>query len=194
MQHLHPHPFPALPLALQQRFSDAQQHRITHGCSAHPFGDGAALYALAQQQNPAHILELGSGVGYTAIVMASACPGAHIDTLEGNDDHIAAARAAFAEAGLSQRISLHAGAFADTLGPLPLNHYDLIFFDGHMPPLIVIEHFPQLLRQGGLLICSNLRLRGTHGAPRVEAALGDSRIWQRLPDIEDGNTWVLRRL
>jgi len=172
----------------------AQQHRITHGCSAHPFGDGAALFALAQQQNPAQILELGTGVGYTAVLLASACPTAHIDTLEGNDDHIAEARLAFTEAGLAARISLHAGSFADTLAPLPLDHYDLIFFDGHMPPLIVVEHFPKLLRSGGLLVCSNMRLRGTRGAPRVEAALGQTEIWQRLLDIEGGNTWVLRRV
>ena len=194
MQHLSPDQNPALPADLQQRFAAAQQHRITHGCSAHPFGDGAALYALAQQLQPAHILELGTGVGYTAILLASACPAAHIDTLEGHEDHIAEAQAAFTQVGLAARISLHAGSFADTLPPLPLDHYDLIFFDGHMPPLIVIEHFPKLLRSGGLLVCSNMRLRGTRGAPRVEAALGQTEIWQRLPDIEGGNTWVLRRL
>ena len=187
-------PTPPLPPALAQLFLSAQQHRITHGCSAHPFGDGAALFALAQQQNPAQILELGTGVGYTAVLLASACPTAHIDTLEGNDDHIAEARLAFTEAGLAARISLHAGSFADTLAPLPLDHYDLIFFDGHMPPLIVVEHFPKLLRSGGLLVCSNMRLRGTRGAPRVEAALGQTEIWQRLLDIEGGNTWVLRRV
>jgi len=194
MQHLSPDQNPALSADLQQRFAAAQQHRITHGCSAHPFGDGAALYALAQQLQPAHILELGTGVGYTAILLASACPAAHIDTLEGNEDHIAEAQAAFTEAGLASRITLHAGSFADTLQPLPLDHYDLIFFDGHMPPLIVIEHFPKLLRTGGLLVCSNMRLRGTRGAPRVEAALSQTEIWQRLPDIEGGNSWVLRRV
>ena len=93
MQHFSPPPPPELPLDLQQRFAAAQQHRLTHGCSAHPFGDGAALYALTQAQQPAHILELGSGVGYTAILMAQACPQAQIDTLEGHEDHIADAEA-----------------------------------------------------------------------------------------------------
>lgn len=197
MQHISsdfaPAPHPTLPPDLHARFVAAQQHRVDHGCSAHPFGDGAALYALTQAQQPAHILELGTGVGYTAILMAQACPAAHIDTLEGSEDHITEARAAFAAAGLAERIALHAGSFADTLEPLALDHYDLIFFDGHMPPLIVIEHFPKLMRAGGLLICSNMRLRGTRGAPRVEAALSQEDMWQRLPDIEDGNTWVLRR-
>ena len=194
MQHFTSPSSSALSLDLQQRFTAAQQHRLTHGCSAHPFGDGAALYALARSQNPAHILELGTGVGYTAILLAKACPQAHIDTLEGHEDHIQEARTAFTEANLAERITLHPGSFANTLAPLPLNHYDLIFFDGHMPPLIVIEHFPKLLRCGGLLVCSNMRLRGTRGAPRVEAALSDTQTWQRLPDIEGGNTWVLRRL
>ena len=194
MQHLSSSSSPKLSSDLQLQFAAAQQHRVAHGCSAHPFGDGAALYALAQAQNPAHILELGAGVGYTAILLAKACPAAHIDTLEGNEDHIAAARQAFANTGLASRITLHAGSFADTLGPLRLDHYDLIFFDGHIPPLIVVQHFAKLMRQGGLLVCSNLRLKGTRGAPRVEAELSQNDVWQRLPDIEDGNTWVLRRV
>jgi predicted O-methyltransferase YrrM len=202
MQHFSPStstPLPntlpnGLPDALQARFTAAQQHRITHGCSAHPFGDGAALYALAQEQNPSQILELGSGVGYTAVLMAQACPSAHIDTLEGHEDHISEARQAFEDAGLAGRIRLHAGSFADTLGPLPLDHYDLIFFDGHIPPLIVVQHFAKLMRQGGLLVCSNMRLKGTRGAPRIEAELSHTDTWQRLPDIEGGNTWVLRRV
>lgn len=177
---------------MQERFAAAQQHRVDHGCSAHPFGDGAALYALAQAQNPTHILELGAGVGYTAILLASACPVAQIDTLEGHEDHIHAARQAFAEADLTERITLHAGSFADTLGPLRLDHYDLIFFDGHIPPLIVVQHFAKLMRPDGLLVCSNMRLKGTRGAPRIEAELS-TELWQRLADIEGGNTWVLRR-
>jgi predicted O-methyltransferase YrrM len=194
MQHLSSSTYLPLPDGLQQRFLAAQQHRVAHGCSAHPFGDGAALYALVQAQQPAHILELGSGVGYTAVLMAQACPSAHIDTLEGNENHIAEASQAFAEASLAERITLHAGSFADTLGPLPLNHYDLIFFDGHIPPLIVVQHFAKLMRMGGLLVCSNMRLKGTRGAPRIEAELSKTENWQRLPDIEGGNTWVLRRV
>ncbi len=194
MQHLPPSSLSELPLDLQQHFAAAQQHRLEHGCSAHPFGDGATLYALAQAQNPTHILELGAGVGYTAILLARACPAAQIDTLEGHEDHISQARLAFAQAGLTERITLHAGSFADTLGPLRLNHYDLIFFDGHIPPLIVVQHFAKLMRKNGLLVCSNLRLKGTRGAPRIEAELSQADIWQRLPDIEGGNTWVLRRL
>lgn len=194
MQHFSLPSSPDLPLDLQQRYAAAQQHRVAHACSAHPFGDGAALYALVQAQQPAHILELGSGVGYTAILMAKACPSAHIDTLEGNEEHIHEAHQAFDEEGLANRIALHAGSFADTLGPLRLDHYDLIFFDGHAPPLIVVQHFAKLMRKGGLLVCSNMRLKGTRGAPRVEAELGNTELWQRLPDIEGGNTWVLRRV
>ena len=194
MQQFSPSSPSALPADLQTRFAAAGQHRINHGCSAHPFGDGAALYALVQAQQPAHILELGSGVGYTAILMAQACPQAQIDTLEGNEDHIVTAREEFAAAGFAQRIHLHAGSFAETLGPLRLDHYDLIFFDGHAPPLIVVQHFAKLMRQGGLLVCSNMRLKGTRGAPRVEAELSRTELWQRLPDIEGGNTWVLRRV
>jgi SH3-like domain-containing protein len=39
-----------------------------------------------------------------------------------------------------------------------------------------------------------MRLKGTRGAPRIEAELSKTENWQRLPDIEGGNTWVLRRV
>ncbi len=189
-----PAAYAPLPADLQALFEAAQAHRHTHGCSAHPFGDGAALFALAQAEQPQQILELGTGVGYTAALMAAACPAANIDTLEGDETHMAEAQALFEQRGIGARVRLVAGSFADTLGGLPLRHYQLIFFDGHMPPLILIRHLAELMATGGLLVCSNMRLRGTRGAPRVEAQLLESGQWQRLGDIEGGNTWVLRRL
>ena len=180
--------------ALHALFAQAQAHRLEHGCSAHPFGDGAALYDLAAKLQAKHILELGTGVGYTAVLLATACPDAQIDTLEGEMSHVQLAQDLFKRLQLEERIQLHVGSFADTLGPLPTDHYNLAFFDGHAPPLIVVRHFYELLAADGVLVCSNLRMRGTKGAPRIEAELSDKSRWQRLADIEGGNTWVLRKV
>ena len=180
--------------ALLALFAQAQAHRVQHACSAHPFGDGAALYELAARLQAQHILELGTGIGYTAVLLASACPSAHIDTLEGEETHVQLAQSLFQQLGLAERIHLHAGSFADTLGPLPTGHYDLAFFDGHAPPLIVVRHFYELLAPNGVLVCSNMRLKGTKGAPRIEAELSDASRWQREGDIEGGNPWVLRKV
>ena len=52
------------------RFDDLQAetrvHRRNHGCDAYTFEDGAGLLALARREGAAHILELGTAIGYTA--------------------------------------------------------------------------------------------------------------------------------
>ena len=37
-------------------------------------------------------------------------------------------------------------------------------------------------------------LNASDESPRIEAKLSKTETWQRLPDIEGGNTWVLRRV
>ena len=88
--------------ALLTLFSQAQAHRLEHGCSAHPFGDGAALYDLADKLQAKHILELGTGVGYTAVLLATACPHAQIDTLEGEMTHVQLAQDLFKRLALEE--------------------------------------------------------------------------------------------
>ena len=58
-----------------------------YGCNAHIFEDGEGLWHLVRQYQPQHILELGSGLGYTACLMAQASPNARVDTLEGDAEH-----------------------------------------------------------------------------------------------------------
>lgn len=185
-------PLPPSLLDLQQA---TRAHQRAHGCNAHTFEDGAGLWRLVADEQPSRVLELGTGLGYTACLMALASPASVIDTLEGDTQHAALAREQIARLGLQQRVRLHEGSFARALPALQLEpgSLDLVFFDGNMPAFLLIRHFHTLLAPGGLLVCANLELNGPQGARRAKAELKDANRWECQPALENGLTWVARK-
>ncbi len=183
----------ALPAFLQTLQASTLRHQQAHGCNAHFFEDGEGLWQLVQQYQPQRILELGSGLGYTACLMALASPQARVDTLEGDAEHAALARQHIRMGGLEQRVHLHEGSFAVTLPAmqLPPRSLDFVFFDGNSPPLILIRGLHALLRHGGLLACANLEISWPQGSRRVKAELDNPQRWQKITTIENGQTQVV---
>ena len=74
-------PASSLPAFLHTLQEATRLHQQAHGCSAHVFDDGPGLWQLLAQHQPQRILELGTGLGYTACLMACASPRAQVDTL-----------------------------------------------------------------------------------------------------------------
>ena len=93
-------------------------HRAQHDCSAFPYSNGPLLAALAGAANARRILELGTALGYTALSFASGAPGATVDTVERDPEHVQLARENIAAAGLDHRIIVHEGEFATVLPTL----------------------------------------------------------------------------
>lgn len=184
-----------LPEMLQKIQQATRRHQQAHACTAHTFEDGEGLWQLVADAQPRRMLELGTGLGYTACLLALASPQGRVDTLEGDATHATLARQQIAAAGLQQRVRLHEGSFSLTLPALELlpGQLDLVFFDGNMPAFVLVQHFHTLLAPGGLLVCANLELNGPQGARRAKAELRDSSRWQLLPPLENGLTWVARR-
>jgi predicted O-methyltransferase YrrM len=88
----------------------------------------AILVRLAQ---PRTLVELGTNIGYGAIVMARAAgEGARVVTVEANADLVAEARGFIGEAGLSQRIEVRHGTAIEELermtGPIDLLYVDCV--------------------------------------------------------------------
>jgi len=118
---------------------------------------GALLRVLATAIDARQILEIGTAVGYSGIWLAGALPpGGMLLTLEINAERAQEARANFARAGLSDRVSVIVGdarlKLAKVAGP-----FDLIFQDGdkafYAPAL---DRLVTLLRPGGLLVTDNV--------------------------------------
>ena len=82
-------------------FTQTDVHRRAHGCSAFPFNDGPRLGVLASAIAAKRILELGTARGYTACWLAYGSPGAHIENIECDAEHVRHARAHITHTGHS---------------------------------------------------------------------------------------------
>lgn len=137
-----------------------EPHRNEHGCDdVYPSSNGPLLGALAAAVKPKRLLELGCGLGYSALWLAyGAGPGGYLETVEANTAHARIARGHFKAGGLEKRIHVLAGE-ANLVVPGLKGRYDLIYFDiGPAESLMVLEQSERLLRKGGLLISANLFL------------------------------------
>jgi len=117
------------------------------------------LCALAAAAKPKRLLEVGCGLGYSALWLAHvAGPGGHVETIEANKEHVKIARGHFKAEGLENRIEVLVGDAKRVLPSLK-GRYDLVYFDiNPFESLVVLDHSERLLRRGGLLISANLFL------------------------------------
>lgn len=123
----------------------------------YPTSSGPLLSVLAAAVAAERILEVGSGLGYSALCLAHGSGGV-VETIERDTEHALLADEAIAREGYGERIAVLGGRGADVLHALP-GPYDLIFSDGdpaEMP--LDLDHFLRLLRPGGLLVSANLFL------------------------------------
>ena len=135
-------------------------HRATHGCyDVYPYPNGSLLGTLAATHRAQRILEVGCGLGYSALWFAyGGGPGTVVESVERDPEHAAIARDHFKAEGLSERIKVFAGLGAKVL-PTLKDTYDLGYFDTDpAESLIDLEQFERLLKPAGLLISANLFL------------------------------------
>lgn len=115
------------------------------------------LKFLLAVHRPLKILEVGTAVGFSAILMSEYAPdGCQITTIEKYEKRIPIARENFARAGKSDRITLLEGDAMEILKGLE-GSYDLIFMDAAKGQYIY--YLPELLRllePGGILVSDNV--------------------------------------
>ena len=143
-------------------FDASERHRTDHGgdCDVYPSSSGPLLGALVAAAGAKRILEIGCGLGYSALWLADgAGPDGLVETCEKSPQHAELARRHFdASPAAGARITILAGRALDLLSGLS-GTYDLIFADGDPDEYLAdLEHFIRLLRPGGTLITSNLFL------------------------------------
>ncbi len=144
-----------------QVWEASHRHRAEHrgACTVYPSGDGPLLGTLAAAAGAKRILEVGCGLGYSALWLAhGAGAEARVETIEADPSHAAIAEGNFAGEGLAGQIAILAGRAAAVLRGLK-GPYDLIYFDGDPAEAIDdLDHFERLIRPGGFLISANLFL------------------------------------
>ena len=118
------------------------------------------LYETVRAKQPMRILEIGTAIGYSGIVMLSASERATLNTIELNEQTAAIAKDNFKQFGMSSRVNIFVGD-ARVIVPQLTGCYDFIFLDG--PKGQYETFFPYLhalLEVGGTLVCDNVLYKG----------------------------------
>ena len=141
----------------QGLYDASDKHRLAHGeaCFVFPSPQAPLWGAIACALSVERVLEVGCGLGYQAVCIATAAERCHIETIENDDAHIALAQDEFARLGLADRITILRGDAESVLPGLD-GPYDLVVEDagiGHEKWLPVLA---RPTRPGGLLITGNL--------------------------------------
>lgn len=115
------------------------------------------LKVLLQIHRPMRILEAGTAVGFSALLMNAYAPeGCHITTIENYEKRIPIARENFRRARKEEAITLVEGDALEVMKGLE-GPFDLIFMDAAKGQYI--HYMPEavrLLRKGGLLVSDNV--------------------------------------
>ena len=116
------------------------------------------LRTMVAALKPARILEIGTAVGYSALLMCQAMPReCHITTIEKYGKRIPVARGNFKKAGEEGRITLLEGDADELLKELEGRSFDLVFMDAAKGQYL--HWLPQLLKVmpvGAVLISDNV--------------------------------------
>jgi caffeoyl-CoA O-methyltransferase len=147
------------------------------------------LSVLVRIARPKLIVELGTNIGYGAIVMGRAADdGARIITVEANEALVSEARGFIGEAGLSQRVEVRHAKALEELGRIT-ESIDLLYVD------CVKEEYPRYLEVGapklaprGLVVADNALWMG-----QVASAKPDPRERERAEALRAFNLAVVSR-
>lgn len=139
------------------------------------------LKLLLAIKQPRKILEVGTAIGFSALLMSEYGPkGCQITTIENYEKRIPIARENFKRAGREKQITLLEGDASVLLGELS-DDYDFIFMDAAKGQYI---HFlPDILRLmplGGLLISDNVLQDGDVPESRYAVTRRDRTIHGRM--------------
>lgn len=153
---------------LKLLFERSLKHQEEHHCGGHPYQHGDLLRLFVSLIKAKRVLELGTGLGYTAICLAQGLDFAQIDTIDRDELHLSLAEKNWEGFEVRDRIHPLFGKAEEVL-PTLRPEYDLIFFDGYTPSMKFLLQFERLLKKDGLLITANMFLRDKTGGKYMRA-------------------------
>ncbi|MGT2894309.1 O-methyltransferase [Streptococcus downei] len=140
---------------------------------------------LMQTLAPKSILEVGTAIGFSALLMAQYAPQAKITTLERNEEMLTLARKNLQRYDSRKQIKLVEGEALDILPTLE-DSYDFVFMDSAKSKYIVF--LPQVLerlRVGGLVLIDDVFQGGDLAKPIMEVKRGQRTIYRGLQRLMD---------
>ncbi|SDZ52849.1 O-methyltransferase [Herbiconiux ginsengi] len=132
----------------------ARSHASEVGVESVSPAIGSQLAVVAAATAAKSIVEIGTGLGVSALWMLKGAPDATITSIDTELEHQQVARAALLEAKVpANRIRLITGRAGDVLPRLNENSYDLVLVDADAASVIeYVEHALRLVRRGGTVL------------------------------------------
>ena len=120
---------------------------------------GQVLVRIVQSENPQRILEIGTLVGYSAILMAKHLPeGAKIVSVEVDKDAAESARENIKEAGLTGKIELIVGDARREIKKLK-EKFDVLFLDAAKEQYLeYLKLAEPKLKDGAIVVADNVKI------------------------------------
>lgn len=141
------------------------------------------LRVILTIKHPKEILELGTAIGYSAILMSEACD-AKITTIENYEKRIPIARENFKKAGKQDQIELLEGDALEVMKTLPDGTYDFIFMDAAKAQYInYLPEVMRLLTPSGVLITDNVLQDGDLIQSKFVVRRRDRTIHKRMREF-----------
>lgn len=118
------------------------------------------LKVLTKIIKPKRILEIGTAIGYSALIMASSSENSLITTIERNENMIEVANDNINNSIYSERINIISGDAKDVLPKLD-GTYDFIFLDAAKGQYLdFFNYSSKMLSKGGIIVSDNVLFRG----------------------------------
>lgn len=152
---------------------------------------GSLLKVLLRMVKPKRVLEVGTAVGFSAILMSECLESTStVTTIENYDKRIPVARRNFKRAGKEDVITLLEGDAMEVMKGLK-PHYDFIFVDAAKGQYIrFLPEIMRLLPVGGTLVSDNVLQDGDVIESRYAVTRRDRTIHSRMREY----LWALKHM
>jgi caffeoyl-CoA O-methyltransferase len=161
----------------------------------HPIADpevGQLLRVLVRTKKPRHILEVGTNIGYSVVVMGRECGrDTVLETIEIDPEILATAKAFVAQAKLACEVRFHQDAALEVI-PRLKGPFDFIFID-----CVKTEYEKYLdgllpkLERGAVIVCDNLLWGGAVAEGKRDANTNALRKFNNRITNDPGLTTVV---
>lgn len=140
---------------------------------------------LMETIQPKNILEIGTAIGFSALLMAEHSPNSKITTIDRNPEMIGFAKENFAKFDSRKQITLLEGDAVDVLSTLT-ETYDFVFMDSAKSKYIVF--LPEILKHlevGGVVVLDDIFQGGDIARDIMEVRRGQRTIYRGLQRLFD---------
>ena len=140
---------------------------------------------LMETIQPKNILEIGTAIGFSALLMAEHSPKSKITTIDRNPEMIGFAKENFAKFDQRKQITLLEGDAVDVLSTLT-ETYDFVFMDSAKSKYIIF--LPEILKHlevGGVVVLDDIFQGGDIARDIMEVRRGQRTIYRGLHRLFD---------